>query len=332
MFTENNNQKTDLRILREENKKQNELIVEFKGEKSRKEKEFGQLVDKLTRAEEKFTKEQGRVEEEERERKDKEKKEWDRVWNEHEIESISRMKGVCRKPEIDFIFYDNENLPDGFSGRFKPDFLVKFLEHYVIFDAKFNKPESNTSLQEYLKKTAKGTAKKIKESGVSDEIYKTVFFVVPSVAVGTLQQVSFFEDGISFHAISIEAVEPILSAFKKVTYYKNIEAIDPQERENIISVFAAYDQQITLQNAFNILGAGRGEMVLEEAKKNLSSEMKEKIETKKGQIRIDNFKPIDLKRLVGSVDERKDGIKKMVISKSPLIKDTDIKEAQESLL
>ena len=316
--------------LRERLKNAGILVTKYEAAKEGKEKEFNDRVDKLHSAEEKFSKEQDRVEESEKNKNEEEKKEWNRVWNDHETESLSAMKRICNKSELKFTYYDNENLPTGFSGRFKPDFLVDFLSHYMIFDAKFNKPESHTSLLDYLKTNAKSTAKKIKESDVADEIYKTVFFVVPSVAIGTLQQVSFFEEGINFYAISVESVEPILSAFKKVTYYKNIEAIDPQERENIVSVFAAYDHQITLQNTFNILGAGRGEMVLEDAQKNLSSEMKEKIETKKNLMKINNFKPTDLKQLVGSTDERKEKIKEMIIPKAPQIKDNDIQDVQES--
>ncbi len=46
-------------------------------------------------------------------------------------------------------------------------------------------------------------------------IYKTAFFVVPTVELKNLKEVSYFEQGYTFYIIPIEAFEPILGAYRR---------------------------------------------------------------------------------------------------------------------
>jgi hypothetical protein len=146
-----------------------------------------------------------------------------------------------------------------------------------------------------------------------------------------LSQLSFTEQGLSFNVISEESVEPILAAFKKVTYYENIETIDPRERENIISVIANLDYEVSYQNAMNILLMARG-IKAGEAKQILDSEMLIDIEQVKDRRRLEGPKPTDLKRLINNPEEQNNEAKAMITSKKPSVSEAQIKSAQDSLI
>ena len=255
----------------------------------------------------------------------------DRIWNEHEIEAISAMKIACKNLGM-LDFYENTNLPEGFDGKLKPDFMVGFLNQFVIFDAKMKKPDSKHTLHDYLRGQAQSTAKKIKQSNSQEQIYKTVFFVVPSVALVNLKQTSFHEEGFGFHVISTEAFEPVLAMLQKVTEYKNLDKIDPQERENIVEVLSKYDQQINWQNSVNILASVNGLKMSQEKDRLLSSDMLEQVQTKRGQLRVENFKPTDLKRLTQSPASQAEELKKMIQPQEAEVSANNLEDAQTSLL
>ncbi len=255
----------------------------------------------------------------------------DRVWNEHEIEAISGMKTACKSLGM-IDFYDNTNLPEGFDGKLKPDFMVGFLNQFIIFDAKMKKPDSKHTLHDYLRGQAQSTAKKIKQSSSQEQIYKTVFFVVPSVALVNLKQTSFHEEGFGFHVISTEAFEPVLAMLQKVTEYKNLDKIDPQERENIIEVLSKYDQQVNWQNAVNICCAQQGVKMSQEKERLLSPDMLDKVQGKRSQLRVENLKPTDLKRLTQNLSAQKKDLEGMMEPLAPPVSAVSLEEAQTSLL
>lgn len=122
--------------------------------------------------------------EEERNRAEREE-ERDRIWNEHENAVIATLSELCKQPHLHFTSYSNNNLPDEFDGKLKPDFLIDFLGQYVVFDAKASKAES---LQTYINDAVKTTAEKIKKNG---RIYPHVFLVVPTEAIGELKKLIY---------------------------------------------------------------------------------------------------------------------------------------------
>ena len=329
MYAESVSLKEKNQSLQAQVEELNKKVVQFESHKEKKEKDFEQKVSHLEESRKALEDEKTRIRREDEERLEKQEAERNRVWAEHENTSIAQMKEVCVKPELGFSFYENTTLPETFDGKLKPDFLVEFLGQYIIFDAKMTRAQSR-SLQDYINDQAKSTAKKIAESKNKDEIYSTIYFIVPQQEVHTLKKTAFYEGGYSFAVISIDAFEPILDAYKKITHYELAESFDPKERENIINLIAAFDQHIARQNAVNILTSLEG-LKVKHMKESLHPEMKEEVEVQRKKMRVENFKPTDLKRLIANPEEQIEEMKKLVVPSRPPIDKGDVEDAQESL-
>ncbi|PCI25723.1 hypothetical protein COB57_00720 [Candidatus Peregrinibacteria bacterium] len=68
-----------------------------------------------------------------------------------------------------------------------------------------------------------------------------------------------------------------------------------------------------------------------ELKETLASDMKSEVENKKKKIRLDNFKPTDLKRLINNPNEQFEAIKKMIQPQNPEVETQNIEDVQEAL-
>ncbi|MDP4008253.1 MAG: hypothetical protein Q8P68_03625 [Candidatus Peregrinibacteria bacterium] len=303
-------------------------LTRFESEEEARTKEFSKKVTDLEEARKALEDEKVRIRREDIERMEDEERERDRIWNEHENACLSAMKEVCQKPELGFAFYGNTTLPDSFDGGLKPDFLVEFLGQYIIFDAKMSR---SASLQNYLNDQVKKTVKKIKGSKNEEEIYNTVFFIVPTIEFDNLKKTHFYEEGYSFFALPIEAFEAILSSFKRVMNYDLAESFDPKERENIVNLIATYDQHISRQNAINLLTTVEGLKVMHQ-KGTLSNDIRGDIETTKKKMRVENLKPNDLKRFIQNPEEQIKQIKGLVEPKEPEVATEDLVNVQSSLL
>src|SRR3989344_6827621 len=96
-----------------------------------------------------------RVRREDEERQKKILEERYRMWNDHEQNVITQLIELCKKPEFAFAAFDNEHLPEEFDGSVKPDFLIAFINQYVVFDAKASRSENfQNSITTNVKKTA----------------------------------------------------------------------------------------------------------------------------------------------------------------------------------
>ncbi|MBT4936457.1 hypothetical protein HON22_00920, partial [Candidatus Peregrinibacteria bacterium] len=286
----------------------NKKVVQHESGREKKEKDFERKVEELEQSRKSLDDEKQRVRREDEERLEKLEEERNRIWNEHENVSIAKMKEVCIKPELTFSYFENTSLPETFDGSLKPDFLVEFLGQYIIFDAKMSR---SANLQNYIADQVKSTAKKIKASKNTEEIYKTVFFIIPTLEITSLKKTFFYEDGYSFYVIPVESFEAILGSYKKVKDYDLAESFDPKERENIVNLIASYDQHIHRQNALNILSSLEG-LKVSTAKESLGEDMKGDIEVKKQKIRLENFKPTELKRLINNPEEQIQEMKNLV--------------------
>ncbi|MCK5156257.1 MAG: hypothetical protein KAQ69_07510 [Spirochaetales bacterium] len=250
-----------------------------------------------------------------------------RIWAMHEQVSIIRMRDICRKPEYMFSSFDNTSLPEEFDQTLKPDFMIEFLDQYVIFDAKLSK---STNLQTYMQNQVKNTVKKIKTSPNVQDIYKTVFFVVPTIDVSLLKTVSYYEDGYNFFVIPIEAFEPVAAIFRKLKDYDLAEAYDPQERENIVNLIAAFDSHIRQQNAVNILNTLRGLKVMAE-KQTLPPDLSASVEERRKTMRLDTYKPTDLRRLMSDPQTQIDEIVSLVTPGEPAVGKDAVQSIQDDV-
>ncbi|MFA6397235.1 MAG: hypothetical protein WDK96_00085 [Candidatus Paceibacterota bacterium] len=289
-------------------------VSNFKATEERKNKEFDDKIQKLEEAKLALEDERKRVRREDEEKIQSEKEERNRMWAEHEEVVKVKLTELCKTPQYAFQYYDNNNLPNGFGGKFKPDFLIEFLEQYVIFDAKV----SESDLQGYINNNVKSTVEKINNN---PNIYPMVFFIVPTDTIKSLKKTHFYEQGYNFFVISPEAIEIILASLKKITSYELAEQLDPRDRENIVNLIAEFDYHINMRNALDILASESGVSVLKKAD-SLRNDIKEEIFQKKGKMRLQQFTPTDIKTLMVSTETQREKIDELVSPKVAISEDT----------
>lgn len=302
-------------LLKEKDRISKELS-KFAAEADRKEKEFDNKVQKLDEAKSALEDERKRIRREDEEREEREKRERDRMWAEHENNVQMQLIELCKSPQYGFKTYDNKNLPNDFGGKYKPDFMIEFLDQYVVFDAKVSRSEN---LQNYVKNSVKTTITKINNN---PKIYPMIFLVVPSDAIEALSKTYFYEKSYEVFVISPQAIPVVLSTFKKISSYELAEQMDPRDRENIVSLIAEFDYHINMRNALDILASQSGVSVLKKAGI-LRDDIKEEIGYKKSKMRLQQFKPTDMKTLMIDDGFQQEKINELISPKAP-ISDEDI--------
>jgi hypothetical protein len=150
------------------------------------------------------------------------------TWVNHEDNVRNRIKIICSKHAIDYI----EKVP--FKG--KPDNTLQINDEFIIFDAKSPANEDLSNFPHYVKSQAESAIKYVKEEGVRRE----VFLVIPT---NTLEQIEQFEYRLadySVYVISLDSLEPIILALRKIEDYEFAEQLSPEERENICRIIGKF--------------------------------------------------------------------------------------------
>ncbi len=301
LFAEMTDLKSKHESLTREKEKVLQELTHFQAEEKRKAEAFDKKIAQLDEAKNALEDEKKRIRKEDEEEAENEKANRDRMWAEHEEKVKSHLGELCKLPQYNFQSYDNKNLPEGFGGKFKPDFMIEFLGQYVIFDAKVSKSEN---LQSYVSTNVKSTADKINNDA---KIYPMVFFVVPTDAIAMLNKTHFQEQGYEFFIISPEAIPVLLAAFKRISAYELAEQLDPRERENIVTLIAEFDHHINMRNALDIIASQTGISVLSKVQ-GLQKDLKEEIRMKKGKMRISVPSSTELKTLMIDTEKQQDDI------------------------
>ena len=324
LFVEITELKEKNKTLQQKNEEQNKKIIGHEKEQNRREEKLEKKLDELEESKKSFEDEKMRIRKIDNERQNEIEEERNRVWNEHEISVLARIKEICQRKEIGFNFFDNNNLPESFDGSLKPDSLVElFPEQYLIFDAKFSESKIST----YFTAQVPKTVEKIKKSKSHAQIYPTIFFVVPNDLIQNAKKVFAFADGFSFFMISPESLAPILSGFKKITEYEFADQLNPQDRENIVNVLSGYESFIRNQNAANILIAEKAVDVIH-SKESLSTELLSEINLKRKNIKPLKLKEVEMKKLTQNIEEQDKKVKELTSPKEK----KDLDEMQKTLV
>ncbi|MCF7844610.1 MAG: hypothetical protein K9M03_02160 [Kiritimatiellales bacterium] len=291
-------------------------VAEFKAQQKQREQDQEHALVKLDAAEKSLADEKLRIRREDEERLQKAEEERDRMWAEHEISVVSLLTDLCKKRQYSFTCYDNTTLPEeeGFRGHFKPDFVISFLDQFVIFDAKVSKSEN---IQKYIQDNVKSTAKKAKGK---ENIYPTIFFVVPTEAMKELKQTAYYEDGFTFYAVSPEALEPILASLKKIATYELAQEMDPQERENIIDLIAQFDFHISTRNTIDYGLMQHGLDTLSRVQ-SMNPDLIKEVAVKKGKMRNLNMNTAENKQMIASPEALHQKLLELVEPKAKIAKE-----------
>ena len=311
LFAQLTEVKAEIEHLKKERDALHKAVNKHEEAEARQQKEAQERIAKLDAALRSFEDEKARVRREDEAKLQRAEEERDRLWAEHEASVISALGELCKVPEYAFSSFTNTNLPDGFEGSLKPDFMIEFLGQYVIFDAKVSKAES---LQTYINDAVKKTAEKVKKN---DKIFPTIFLVVPSAALSELKKTYYPKDGFTFFVIGPESLAPILYCFKRITAYEKMEAMDPQQREGIVNFIADLDVHVSMRNSIDVLMTKQGVELLEKTTK-IDPALSEEVARKK-QEKVKNLPTIMnnvFKKLVASTEEQGEEIDKLVSPKA----------------
>ena len=313
LSNESDNLKAENKIIRNNEVRLIKEVSDFKASEENRMKEFNDKIQKLDEVKITLEDEKQRIRREDEEKIKRETEERDRVWNIHEENVKAKLAELCKDPRYGFQYYDNNNLPEGFGGKFKPDFLIEFSKEYVIFDAKMSRSDD---LQNYINTQKIKLVEKINDNK-EISIYSTIFFIVPTDAMKSLKKISFYEQGYDFFVISPEAIEIVLASFKKISTYETMEKWDPQDRKSIINLIAEFDYHINMRNALDILASASGVSVLKTVG-NLPDDIQGEISIKKGEKRLERFTPTEIKDLMVSTGVQREKIIELILPKADI--------------
>lgn len=150
------------------------------------------------------------------------------TWSNHEANVKNRIKAICNRHGVEYM----DNVP--FKG--KPDNTLKIKDEYIVMDAKSPSGDDLSNFPSYLKNQIESAIKYVKE----EDVRKEVFLVVPSNTLDHIQQFEHKLSEYTVYIISIDALEPIILALKKIEEYEFAEQLSPEERENICRVIGKF--------------------------------------------------------------------------------------------
>jgi hypothetical protein len=149
-------------------------------------------------------------------------------WHDHEEAVKKAIRTICVANGIEYL----KDVP--FRG--KPDNTINIAGEYVIFDAKSPAGDDLENFPRYLKLQTESVSKYIKQENVKSEI----FLVVPSSTVDVIGQFSYRMGDYNVYVVTIDALEPIILALRKIEDYEFTEQLTPEERENICRIIGKF--------------------------------------------------------------------------------------------
>ena len=150
------------------------------------------------------------------------------TWSTHEDNVRGRIKAICSKHGIDYV----TSVP--FKG--KPDNTLKIKDEYIIFDAKSPAGDDLSNFSSYLKNQVETVSKYVRE----EDVRKEVFLVIPTNTLDQLEQFEYKLADYDVFIISLDSLEPVILALKKIEEYEFAEQLSPEERENICRVIGKF--------------------------------------------------------------------------------------------
>lgn len=150
------------------------------------------------------------------------------TWSAHEDHVRSRIKAICTRHAIEYV----DKVP--FKGS--PDNTLRIKDEYIVFDAKSPYSDDLTNFPSYLKNQVEQAIKYVRE----EDVRKEVFLVIPTNTLDEIEQFEYRLADYTVYIISLDALEPIILALKKIEEYEFADQLSPEERENICRVIGKF--------------------------------------------------------------------------------------------
>ncbi|MFH1338385.1 MAG: hypothetical protein ABIH40_00845 [Candidatus Omnitrophota bacterium] len=150
------------------------------------------------------------------------------TWAKHQECVKQVIKMICDKHTIEYV----EKVP--FKGS--PDNTIKLCDEYVIFDAKSPSSDDLQNFPNYIKQQTESVKKYIKEENVR----KDIFLVIPFNTVQVISSFSYNMADYNVYIVTLDVLEPLILALKKIEDYEFINQLTPEERENICRIIGKF--------------------------------------------------------------------------------------------
>ena len=149
-------------------------------------------------------------------------------WTRHQETVKETIKGICQRHVIEYV----EKPP--FKGN--PDNTIKICDEFVVFDAKSPGKEDLRPFYKYIRTQTEAVKKYAKQESVKRDIY----LVVPSNTVDAIEQFAFNMGDYNVYVVTVDTLEPIILALRKIEDYEFAEELTPEERENICRILGKF--------------------------------------------------------------------------------------------
>lgn len=222
--------KTKVETLESENQQIRQKITKLEAEEQRRIKDYETQAIGLNKISERIQAER------ENEKAERHKRELERLqamrltWSNHEADVRSRLKAICNKYGI--VYIESGKVP--FKGS--PDNTIVINDEFIVFDAKSPAGESQSNFSSYIKSQVEKVGKYANQDGVRKE----VFFVVPTNTLEQLNDFIFTLAGYTAYVVSVDTLEPLILAMRKIEDYEFVQELSPEERENICRVIGRF--------------------------------------------------------------------------------------------
>jgi len=203
-------------------------LTKMKASEDQRKKDYDQTISNLNT----FTEDQKKAAETDRNERHRQEierlKRQKETWSNHEESVKSRIKAICMRHAIDYV--------DKVPFRGSPDNTLKIKEEFIVFDAKSPYGDDLTNFPSYIKNQVEQAIKYVRE----EDVRKEVFLVVPTNTLEVLSQFEYKLADYTVYIISLDALEPIILALKKIEEYEFADQLSPEERENICRVIGKF--------------------------------------------------------------------------------------------
>lgn len=216
-------------LISDKIEKERELSAYKESENSRQE-QYEHKITELNSLKQQMDEDRIRIQKEREQEIDTYYNQMKKLWRDHEKQVEICLKNICTRHQIEYV--DKEKVP--FRG--KPDNSIKICEEFIIFDAKSPASEDLDNFPSYLKNQAESVKKYIKEN----DVHKQIFLVVPSNTVHKINQFCYNMAEYDVFVVTVDSLEPIILALRKIEDYEFAEQLSPEERDNICRIIGKF--------------------------------------------------------------------------------------------
>ena len=216
--------------LEEKEKGHSKKITEYESRKEQRQEEFEEKLSNFLKLEENYEKKEQKLHDEREQEIENNFEDMKKQWKVHEdlVEQI--IKRICSKYTIDYL--SKTKVP--FKGS--PDNCIQIAGEYIIFDAKSPKDNNLDNFPKYIK----AQVEQVKKYAKLKDVKKEIFLVVPSNTVDEIRQISYNMVDYSVFVITVDALEPIILALRKIEDYEFTDQLSPEERQHICRIIGKF--------------------------------------------------------------------------------------------